>query len=171
MIIEVFAFNLLQLKQVVETNLKVVSAESHLDLHDNVRINLHVVQVKDILYLQHNATVAKTIAVQAESVLTLSQETQPRVHNVEAVNHLHLWHEAKHEDQWPSVFQILTLTHVAEAVVARGAYDTLVLTQEATYTISRNVSAGNNLALNQAARVYKPDKYFINDPSLTVEAP
>lgn len=171
MIHDVFAQNILLLTQTVETNFKVVSASNFLNLHDAVRINIHVVSVHDRLFFNQHADVNKTVAVVAGNVLTLSQQAQPRVFNVSAASYLILTQEARHEDKWPAIHQALALAQVAEAVVAHGAYDTLVLTQEATCTVRRNVSAANTLALRSQARAYKPDKMFINDPTLVVEVP
>lgn len=170
-VIDVFVQNLLLLTQKVETNLKVVSASNHLDLHDTVRTNIHVATAQSRLFLNQYARTGKTISVEAGNTLTLSQSTQPRVYNVEAASYLILIQEVKHEDQWPAINQTLSLSHQAEAVVARGAYDTLTLTQEATFTITRNLSVANALILRSNVRAYKLDKMFINDPDLTVEAP
>lgn len=171
MVIDVYAQSVLLLTQQIETNYKVVSAESQLVLHDSVQINMTFEQARSILYLTQSVKLAKTISVGASNHLTLVQSAQPRVHIVEASSFLALTHEAKHEDKWPSVRQALTLTQHAEAVVAHGTYDFLDLQQEATFTITRNVSVGNALTLKSEARVYKPTQYFIADPSLTVEAP
>lgn len=171
MIIDVFVQSYLFFEQVVETNYKVVSADSFLNLDDDVKINVAVTSVHHRMILQHNALVAKTIAVAAESNLALSQVTHPKVRNVEAHSYLTLIQEAKHEDQWPLVEQHLDLVQVVECIVAHGTYDILALAHTATFNMTRNVSASSSLDMDGKARAYKPDKMFINDPTLTVEAP
>lgn len=170
-IIEAFAQNLLILVQEVDCNYKVQSAADFLDLHDQVRINVALGEASDLLVLTNHAHASLTISVSALNTLTLSQSTLPRVINVEATSYLILAQEAKHEDKWPLIQQTLTLVDEATCVVAHGTYDTLVLEQSATYTLVKNVTAASSLSMVSKATVYIPDKMWIADPTLTVNAP
>jgi hypothetical protein len=172
MIHDVFAQNFLIFSQEALSNYKVETASDFLDLHDQVRINIALGEASNHLVLTDCARVQLScLYVHAANVLTLSQSTLPRVINVEASSYLVLAQVAKHEDKWPLVEQSLTLTDEATCVIAHGAYDTLVLTDEASYTIVKIVQASSGLVMVSAARAYKPDKMFIADPTLVVNAP
>lgn len=70
---------------------------------------------------------------------------------------LHMWHSAK-VVEFEQVFQVLTLHQTAIAVRAKGASNTLTLTQAVSFTMIRNLSVVDFLTLNHGATGYLQDE-------------
>lgn len=170
MIIEAFALDVLFFQQSVESNIKAFTIEHRVVLSDAVVQNYHVQGLSSSLHLAHVAEVSRLTHCEASSILTLSQDTHPRVF-VENINQtLFVWHEAVSEDQFPLTVSQLTVLQSVDVVDAKGAYDTLELRQEVGLQHTRVLTVNDTLTVQSNVNGYLPSYYF-QSIEVVLEAP
>lgn len=169
MIIDAFAFNFLTFVQDVNTNIKGCVVEHALVLSQAIDQNFEGESVRDLLYISQLVTVVKTLNLGVAQALAFSQGTVPRSFDEEAFQFLTIQDSAVLETQWPAVTSTLSLTQVAEALLAKAAYDTLTLTQEVTVNVTRNLEVAQTLVMSSQGRAYKPDYYWTSFEITVVE--
>lgn len=152
--------NFLRLEQMVDSNIKAFLIEHQLLLDDEVLINLGSFSLSQRLFLAHTVRVAKTLNLEVEQVLYLSQESHPFVTFLAVTNYLSFGSLVVNE--LPSFVDTLELTQSVMVDVAKPANNTLEVVQSVDVSKTQNTDIEQTLGLRQTVSVYKPSEYYIS---------
>lgn len=164
MTIDAFAQDFLTLTQTTNTNIKGFAVEHFVVLTAGANQNYLGQGLQSFLHLVDLATLSKTTGVTPSSTLTIQQDTQRRVTNEIVSHQLFLVSDCRNEDKFLVPRQSLSLVGTAVASLAKGTSSTLTLSQAATFTHTKVLTATTSLVLRSSVTFYEPKVYFTSFP-------
>lgn len=168
-VLDAVASNVLLLTDSVTSNIKGLTVSHQIILVQQVDKNLKPQHPASVIRLDHLVEVQKTIALAASNTLVLTQTAYPRTLLIEVQQQLFVWQDMFDDPLAPLVTSHLSLTQSAIASVAKGVYDTLVLTQSVHVEKTLNIAVPQTLVMHSNVVGYLPDKYWSSYPITVVE--
>jgi hypothetical protein len=158
--IEAFAQSFLTFIQATNTNIKGFAVEHFVVLTQSAKQKYLGQGLQSSLHLVSYASLSKTTGVSPSSTLTIQQDTQRRVTNEVVSHQLFLVSACRNEDKFLVPRQSLSLVGTAIANLAKGTSSTLTLSQAATFTHTKVLTATSSLVLRSSVTFYEPKVYF-----------
>lgn len=157
---DVNAFTPLFLTDSVSINIHIVNIEDVVELSDSIGINIALQVITQSLLLNDEVSVNKSISLVVQDDLALTQDGRRTPHVVTTGDNVGFYQSATVTKHWPDVESDLGMIDAAAVYSAKGTYDTLALAQSVLVEKSILVAATNTLSMRNAATVYKPDQFW-----------
>jgi hypothetical protein len=160
-IIELFAYNSLEVTQELDTNIKGFTIEHRLALNSIVISSLSYNAIAQRIWLKHVVTVNKVLNLTTGNVFAFSQDTHPRSFNLPAYTGFIYWHDVIAHKATP-VKNVLTISQSAIAIlVPYNPIDIFTIEQIVNRQFIKNGNFEQQLNLTHGASVHKPSASFI----------
>jgi hypothetical protein len=154
------AVDFLFFTQSAESNIKVLTVEHYVGFADAVGQNLLPQSPYSHLYLNQSIVLAKSVAVSAGNIISLSQDNLPRSSDHSVNQYVLMSQDASLLSNWPLITSNLELDQSVVGDLAKAAYDTLELTQEVIVSPTLNITVVQTLHLLSQVTGYLPSRYW-----------